>query len=331
MSRGYLRPACIAAAALSLSGCSAVQSALFPMAPDALRIWQIGAVMTGGGLFILILVCALTWIALRGSEPARRRLSGDRTVIAGGIVFPVVTLTALLIYGIWVMRATIAPAATAPQLRIDVTGELWWWRVAYAGEAGLRIADANEIRIPVGREVELRLATADVIHSFWVPSLSGKVDMIPGRANTLRLSADHPGVFRGQCAEYCGGAHARMALEVIAMPANAFDAWLASASGPAAEPASPEAQRGREVVLAAGCGSCHAIRGTPAEGRIGPDLTRVGARRFIAAGALPNTTANLAQFITDAQHLKPGTLMPAFRILKPDEAEASALYLAGLK
>jgi cytochrome c oxidase subunit 2 len=321
----------IALPVLPLGGCFGAQSVLAPIGPEAARIWQLGLLMLVGAALILLIVCAATWIAIRGSDRARRRLASDRTIVAGGIAFPVVTLTALLAYGVWVMRANLAPAATAPQLRIEVVGESWWWRIAYRDRRGARIADANEIRIPVGREIEFVLTTADVIHSFWVPSLGGKLDMIPGRQNSLRLRADQPGVYRGQCAEYCGGAHARMSLEVRAMPAAEFDAWLEAASGPAREPADETARRGRELFLAAGCGSCHAVRGTPAEGAIGPDLTIVGARRFIGAATLPTTPAHLAQFITDSQHLKPGNRMPPFRVFTPDELDAVALYLAGLK
>jgi cytochrome c oxidase subunit 2 len=314
-----------------LGGCSEVQSVLAPMGPDAARIWQLGALMTAGALAVLLIVCAATWVAMRGSEGARRGLAEDRTIMLGGIAFPVVTLTALLVYGVWVMRANIAPAATPPQLRVEVSGEMWWWRIAYIDWRGQRIADANEIRIPAGREVEFILTSPDVIHSFWVPNLGGKLDMIPGRTNTLRLTADRPGVYRGQCAEYCGGAHARMAFEVIAMPAAEFDTWLAAATDtPTAMPADPVPARGRELFLAAGCGSCHAISGT-SEGSIGPDLTRVGARRFIGAATLTTTPAHLALFIQDSQHLKPGNRMPPFRIFKPDELDAIALYLAGLK
>jgi cytochrome c oxidase subunit II len=314
-----------------LGGCSAVQSTLAPMGPEAARIWQLGAIMVLGAAIVMLIVCAALWIAMRGSDQARRRLAGNGAIIAGGIAFPAVALTALLAYGIWAMRASLAPAATSPQLRIAVTGELWWWRIAYPGPQGDSIAGANEIRIPVGREVEFTLKSADVIHSFWAPNLGGKLDMIPGRENRLRLKADQPGVYRGQCAEYCGGAHARMSLEIIAMPEAAFDAWLAAASRPAAEPADAAAQRGRDLFLASGCGACHAVRGTPADGAIGPDLTQVGARRFIAAATLPTTPANLAHFIENSQHLKPGNRMPPFRIFKPDELDAIALYLAGLK
>jgi cytochrome c oxidase subunit 2 len=321
----------LAAPAL-LGGCSGVQSALAPMGPDAARVWQLGALMTVGAAIVLLIVCAATWIALRGSDQARGRLASDRAIMLGGVAFPVVTLSALLVYGLWVMQATLAPAAaTSPALRVAVSGEMWWWRVAYLNGRDNPVLEANEIRIPVGRPVEFTLTSPDVIHSFWVPNLSGKLDMIPGRTNVLRLTADRPGVYRGQCAEYCGGAHALMAFEVIAMPAEAFDAWLAATERPAMQPADANARRGQELFLAAGCGGCHAVRGTQAAGTIGPDLTRVGARRFIAAASLPTTPANLALFIENNQHLKPGNRMPPFRIFQPDELDAIALYLAGLK
>ena len=331
MINRLIRCSQIALPVLMLCGCSGVQSALDPISPNAARIWQLGALMVIGAALILLIVCAALWIAMRGSDAARRRLSGNSAIIAGGIAFPVVVLTVLLAYSLWLMRTKIATAATQPQLRIEVTGEMWWWRVSYVGTQDRRVASANEIRIPVGREVAFTLKSADVIHSFWVPSLAGKLDMIPGRTNTLRVRADRPGTYRGQCAEYCGGAHARMAFDVIAMAGAEFDAWFATAAGSAAEPADPVAQRGRTLFLAAGCGACHAIRGTPAAGTIGPDLTRVGSRRSIAAASLPATPAHLAQFIEDGQQIKPGNRMPPFRVFKPDELDAIALYLAGLK
>jgi cytochrome c oxidase subunit 2 len=332
MNRILARSGGIAVLGLLPAGCSDVQSVLAPVGPDAARIWQLGVWMTIGAVVVLAIVCAATWIALRGSEAARRKLAGDGAIIGWGIVFPAVTLTVLLVCGVWVMRASMAPAAaTAPQLRIEVSGELWWWRIAYLDPQGNRIPGANEIRLPVGREVEFILTSPDVIHSFWIPNLSGKLDMIPGRTNRLRVRADHPGVYRGQCAEYCGGAHARMALEVVALPEAAFDAWLATAARPAAEPSAPQAQHGRDLLLTAGCGSCHTVRGTPANGVIGPDLTLLGERRMIAAATLPTTPMHLAHFIENSQELKPGNRMPPFRIFKPDELEAVAIYLAGLK
>jgi cytochrome c oxidase subunit II len=321
----------IALLGLLPGGCSGVQSALAPMGPDAASIWQLGAWMTVGAAAILGIVCAATWVALRGSDAARGRLASHRAIVGWGIAFPVVTLTALLVYGVLVMQARTAPAATEPQLRIAVSGELWWWRISYLTPEGSPIQSANEIRIPVGREVEFILTSPDVIHSFWIPNLGGKLDMIPGRTTRLRVRADHPGVYRGQCAEYCGGAHARMALEVVALPEAEFGAWLASAARPAAEPSEPEARRGQSLFLAAGCGACHMIRGTPAGGVTGPDLTRLGERRMIAAATLPTTPMHLAHFIENGQELKPGNRMPPFRIFKPDELEAVTIYLAGLK
>lgn len=314
-----------------LAGCSDVQSALAPMGAEAARITLLAHVLFAGAAVVMLVVLVAVGIAMHGPHNARRLLAADRTVLLGGIAFPVVTLTALLAYGVWVMRASIAPADAPATLRIEVVGEQWWWRLAYLDPQGGRFASANEIRVPVGREVEFTLRSADVIHSFWVPSLGGKVDMIPGRTNVLRATAARPGIYRGQCAEYCGGAHALMALEVIAMPEAEFAAWIAAEGGPAPEPTDAIGQRGRAVFLAAGCGSCHAIRGTPAAGTIGPDLSRIGARRFIAAATLPMTRANLARFVADGQHVKPGNGMPPFGVLSAAEIDAVSAYLASLK
>jgi cytochrome c oxidase subunit II len=323
-------PAPLACIILALGGCSGVQSSLDPAGPDASRIWLLGVVMVVGAAAILVAVCVALFLAIIGSDILRRRLASNGAIVAGGIVFPVVTLTILLICGLWVTRSTIAPAASPPQLQVDIVGEQWWWRIAYAPSSGPPVASANEIRIPVGRDVELRLTSADVIHSFWVPNIAGKLDMIPGRTTTLRLRADRTGRFRGQCAEYCGGAHALMALDIIVMPQSEFDAWLAGVAT-SGEPVDTVAQRGRAVFMAAGCGTCHAIRGTPANGRIGPDLSRIGERLSIAAHSLPNTPDAVARFIANSQHIKPGNRMPAFQFLKPDQIESLTRYLAGLR
>jgi cytochrome c oxidase subunit 2 len=179
--------------------------------------------------------------------------------------------------------------------------------------------------------VEFTLKSADVIHSFWLPSLGGKVDMIPGRVTRLRLMADRPGIFRGQCAEYCGGPHALMALEVVAMPAREFEEWLAWQASPAIEPADASARSGAALFVASGCGACHAIRGTPAAGVIGPDLTHIGARRSVGVDTLPMTQANVKRFIVDGQHIKPGNDMPPFRIFSEEQLEALSAYLVGLR
>jgi cytochrome c oxidase subunit 2 len=310
---------------------TAFQSVLAPMGPDAARIAALAGLLFAGAVVVMLIVVAALWVAMRGSAAARRHLAGDKAVLVGGIVFPVVTLSALLTYGLWVMRASIASSDISGSMHVEIVGEQWWWRVAYRDADGSRIDSANEIRIPAGREVVFTLKSADVIHSFWVPSLGGKVDMIPGRTHTLRLAADRPGIYRGQCAEYCGGAHAMMALEVVALPEAEFAAWLAAERAPAAEPADETGRKGRTLFLAGGCGACHAIRGTSAAGVVGPDLTRVGGRRFIAAATLPTSRDNLARFIADGQHVKPGNGMPPFRIFSAAELDAVATYLAGLK
>jgi cytochrome c oxidase subunit 2 len=215
-------------------------------------------------------------------------------------------------------------------LTIEVTGEQWWWRVAYRPGSMEPIASANEINIPAGETVSLVLRSADVIHSFWVPALGGKVDMIPGRITRLELKADRAGIYRGQCAEYCGGPHALMALPVRAMPPAEFNVWLEAQRVPA--PASKDQEvRGKELFLAAGCGGCHAIRGTEAQGTIGPDLTHLGSRLSVGIDTIPVNADTIARFISNGQHIKPGNRMPPFRIFSDEELAMLADYLAVLK
>lgn len=321
----------LASIPLLLVGCSDMQSVLAPTGPEAARIAHLTLLLIGGAGVVLFIVLLALWLALRGPSLARRTIAGERTVLVCGVAFPIVVLSGLLVYGVILMRANITAANAPDALRIEVVGEQWWWRVAYVGPGGERIESANEIRIPVGREIAFTLRSADVIHSFWVPNLAGKVDMIPGRTNMLRLVAEKPGIFRGQCAEYCGGPHALMALEVVAMPEAEFDAWLTETAKPAAEPTEAAAKRGQAVFIAAGCGSCHAVRGTVAAGVVGPDLSRIGERRSLAAATLPMTQANVALFIAAGQHVKPANLMPPFRIFSPSELDALAAYLVSLK
>jgi cytochrome c oxidase subunit 2 len=330
-------------ATLALAGCGGVQSALAPQGPEAARIALLADVLFAGAAAILLLVMVLTAVALYGPPALRRRLAVHRLVVIGGVAFPVVTVSALLIYGLLLMRAGeddpgLAAAAAAgeeggggPPIRIAVIGEQWWWRVVYQEADGRSFETANEIRIPVGRTIELELTSADVIHSFWVPKLAGKLDMIPGRTNRLRLAADTPGVSRGQCAEYCGGAHALMAFEVVALAEADFATWLERAAGPAAEPESAQQERGRDLFLSAGCGGCHTVRGTPADGTIGPDLTHVGGRLSLAAAILPNSPEAFADWIVDNQHIKPENRMPPFELLGEAEVAALAAYLSSLR
>ena len=316
--------------ALALAGCSERQSVLAAHGPEAERIALLAMVMFVVALAVMLVVLFALWLAARGSARQRAVLAGERTIRIGGIAFPAVTLTVLLGYGLWLMRESPAIEMQSA-LRIEVTGEQWWWRLGYRDKAGSAFAEANEIRIPVGEEVEFELRSADVIHSFWVPSLGGKLDMIPGRINRLRLKAQRAGVYRGQCAEFCGGPHALMALEIVALPKAEFEAWLAKGRHPARTPASEAGRRGAELFLQAGCGSCHTVRGIAAEGTIGPDLSRVGERRHLAAATIPGGRESLAKFIADGQKLKPGNLMPPFRLFTPPELDALAGYLESLK
>ncbi len=320
----------LAAAPFMLAACSERQSAMAAHGPEAERIALLAVIVFAGAVVVMFVVMSALWLAIRGSAGQRSALAGERAIRIGGIAFPVLTLTVLLGYGLWLMRESLA-LETQPALRVAVTGEQWWWRLGYRDRGGNAFAEANEIRIPVGVEVEFELHSADVIHSFWVPSLGGKLDMIPGRTNRLRLRAEHAGIYRGQCAEYCGGPHALMALEIVALPPAEFETWLAAGQRPAPTPRGGSERRGAELFLAAGCGGCHAVRGTAAEGMIGPDLSRVGERRFLAAATIPGGRENLARFIADGQKLKPGNLMPPFRLFSPAELDALAAYLASLK
>jgi cytochrome c oxidase subunit II len=288
-----------------------MQSILSAHGPAATAIAELAWVLFAGGAAILLAVLVLTAYAV-SARPAW--LAREGFIMAAGIAFPVLALSLLLGY-VYVMSGRMH-ADPSPTVRIEVVAEQWWWRIRYPG-----FETANEIRIPAGRPVELVLRSADVIHSFWVPSLAGKVDMIPGRDNRLRLIAQKAGEFRGQCAEFCGGPHAKMALHVIAQEAEQFETWIKNQL--------QEVQSGHALFLAR-CAVCHTVRGTGAAGTRGPDLTHVGSRRFIAAGTLPNTQGNLAAWIADSQHFKPGNLMPAMG-LSGEELQSLAVYLAGLQ
>jgi cytochrome c oxidase subunit II len=320
----------VTACALVLCGCEGVQSALAPQGPEAERVARLFWALTIGSAAILAGVVVLAAIALIGGAPTRRRLDNETVIIAGGIVFPVVTLTAVLVWSEIVMGANAARGDDSV-VRIGVVGERWWWRVVYRDAEGRRFESANELRIPVGRAVEIELTSADVIHSFWVPKLAGKLDMIPGRRNVLRLQADAPGAMRGQCAEYCGGPHALMSFHVVAMAEPEFARWLAREAGSAETPRESTAQQGHLLFMTSGCGGCHAVRGTAAVGTIGPDLTHVGGRMSLAAATLPNDEAAFARWIRDGQHIKPQNLMPPFGIFNESELAALSRYLVSLK
>jgi cytochrome c oxidase subunit II len=305
------------------------QSTLVVGGQSASAIATLSWVMFIGAAVILLLVVAFAALAIFGGE-RRAWIANRRFVIGFGIAFPAVTLSILLVYGLITSRQMLALGP--PDLRIEVVGEQWWWRINYLNADGqTTLTSANEIRVPAGRVVEFVLTTPNVIHSFWVPALGGKLDMIPGRANKYRLVADRPGVYRGQCAEYCGAQHALMAFYVVAMAEPEFDLWYARQVEAAPEPNVAFLKRGKSLFLQSGCGACHVVRGTPANGSIGPDLTHVGSRLSLAAGSYPNNVGTLAGWISSSQHLKPGNHMPSFGIFRGEELRAIAEYLESLK
>jgi cytochrome c oxidase subunit 2 len=304
--------------------------ALDPAAREAERIAELFWWMTGGSAVIWVVVVAMTIHAayLRREPIAAPR--ARRLVVLGGAVLPTIVLTALLVYGLAMLPPLLAPAAPGT-LRVHVTGEMWWWRIRYLPPDGEPADLANELWLPVGRAVELELETADVIHSFWVPDLAGKMDLIPGRRTRLRLQPTRTGTFRGVCAEYCGESHAYMLFTVRVVEEAEFARWLAGQRAPAQAPADPLAARGQEAFLASGCGACHAVRGTAADGRVGPDLTHVGGRATLAAGRLANEPEELVRWVARPGELKPGARMPGFHVLPEAELRAMAAFLEGLR
>ena len=246
-----------------------------------------------------------------------------------GVAITVVVLLASMIWTVEVLAQINSPARK-PALTIEITGHQWWWEARYlTAQADQTFTTANELHIPVGQPVLVKVMSADVIHSFWIPALTGKTDTIPGRVNLGWMQASRPGVFRGQCTEYCGEEHAKMALYAFAEPAAAFEAWRQGQLAPAATPTDPQALQG-QTVFNTHCGACHTVRGTPAGGAVGPDLTHIASRQTIASGILPNTPSALGGWISDPQTIKPGARMPATNLSGPD-LNAVVAYLGALK
>lgn len=277
--------------------------------------------MLGLSAIVLAIVGGiLIYIAVRGrgrsvddAEGLIDEESGQRWIWLGGVGLPLILLPIAFAFNMGSLAQLSNPSQAA--ITIEVTGHRWWWEVRYPDED---VVTANEIHIPVGQPVQLQLTSADVIHSFWVPQLHGKIDMVPGEVNSLRLQADDAGEYRGICAEFCGAQHARMQLVLVASPPEEFQAWLANQRQPAPEPASEITRRGQQVFLGSACVYCHTIRGTNASGEVGPDLTHLRSRRTLAAGTLLNTRGNLAGWILDPQHIKPGNLMPPTHLPSED-------------
>jgi len=294
----------------------------------ARAIETVSWVLFAGGLAIFAAVMLLlAWAVRRRGAPVRPAL----WILGGGVLFPGAVLAALFAWTL-PLNPVWKPVPPPGAVVVAVTAHMWWWEVRYRDAAtGAELLSANEIRIPAGRPVYLALSSADVIHSFWVPQLAGKMDMVPGRVQHLLMSADRPGTFRGQCAEFCGEQHARMALQVVALEPAAFDAWLAAQARPAMLPATPRQELGRQAFLANRCDACHTVRGAGDESRLGPDLTHVGGRLRLAAGTLPNTAEAREQWISHVQQLKPGARMPSYDRLDATTLAAIADWLGSLQ
>lgn len=298
--------------------------------------------------WLMFWVCSAVFVlvmaALAGAllRPRRRRESDQPAAfppeshrrmtrwVGGAVATTVVLLFVLLVASVGTGRALeslSAPRAPA----VKITGHQWWWQVEYEDPIpGRSVATANEIHIPTGRPVHVRLASSDVIHSFWVPSLHGKRDLIPGHDTEIWIQADRPGVYRGQCAEFCGHQHALMGLLVIAEPPARFDAWYGAQLQPAALPKTWQQQKGRQLVETLPCALCHNVQGTQASGKTGPDLTHLASRRTLAAGTLPNTPGDLAGWLLDPQTIKPGNHMPA-NSMASEDLQALLAYLEILR
>ncbi|WP_104203855.1 cytochrome c oxidase subunit II [Billgrantia saliphila] len=318
-----------------LAACEGPQSALDPAGSAAELIARLWWPTLFVAVLVTLLVLALLAVAIfrahkrNAALPLSARQSRN-LVIAGGIILPLAATIPFALSSFSIGRTIDAPLPDNA-MTVEVIGKLWWWEVHYLDEAGDRIATtANEIHIPVGEPVRFLLKSDNVIHSFWVPNLQGKTDMIPGRTNVTSMTANEPGVYRGQCAEYCGTQHALMAFLLVAEEPEAFDDWLAGQRQPAAAPETDAQARGHDVFLDAGCAACHTIRGTPANGEIGPDLTHIASRRTLAGATVPNRTGHLGGWITDPQHVKPGNKMPPSE-LTPEELKTLLGYLESLE
>lgn len=338
---GLLRAVVTSGLGLALASCSGtgVQSALDPQGPQASRIADLW--------WVLLVICVVVFVAVVTAlaialAPRRNRVVDDvsptreaaaRRTIGVAVVLTVVILLGLVGYSAAVGRAiSTFPMAADRPITIDIIGHQWWWEVRYVdGEAYRTFTTANELRLPVGRPAIIRGMSRDVIHSFWVPNLHGKVDFIPGRITTLWLQADAAGEWRGQCAEFCGLQHAKMSLDVIAESPDEFEAWReASWSRGRVPPADDLTARGEAVFVSAQCAMCHTVRGTSARATAGPDLTRIGSRTSLAAGSVPNTRGHLAAWILDPQQIKPGSFMPPTPLAAYD-LQALLAYLESLR
>jgi cytochrome c oxidase subunit 2 len=277
-------------------------------------------------LVVGVLVVTLTRDRGRPGDPDPPQVHGNRTLEITWTVLPALTLLVMFVLAVRTMQTVNAEPA-AP-LRVQVIGHQWWWEFRYPD---LGVVTANELVVPVNRPVRLDLTAADVIHSFWVPQVGWKKDAIPGRTNTIFVQVDQPGTYDGTCTEYCGTQHAWMRIRLVAQAPDAFDGWTKAQQQPPPAPSDPAAQHGAQLFASSSCVNCHAIAGTNATARVGPDLSHVGSRTIIGAGVLDTSPDSLARWVRDPQSIKPGVLMPAYPNFSDADLAALASYLSGLK
>ena len=310
-------------------------NSIFSTATEAAaRITHLTWFMIITATIVYVVVIAIMIIAAnrnRQRNPTDVDLSnpGTRWVIIGGLIMPALIMGAVFIVSLGAMGRARNPRAV---VRIDITGHQWWWEARYRfPDLPDQFATANEIHVPVGAPVRLVLTSADVIHSFWVPQLQGKIDLIPGDTNEVRLNVQRAGTYRGACSEFCGMQHAKMGMLVIAEDSTTFRKWARDQIAEARAPIDSLAMEGKHLFESGPCSLCHMVRGTSAKATVGPELTHVGSRSTIAAVALPNSYGNLEAWIANAQSLKPGAKMPTLTQFNGEQLRAMAAYVASLK
>jgi cytochrome c oxidase subunit II len=316
------------------AGCEGNQSMFNPQGPAARSIAGFGWLLIGISIAVYVAVLvALGWALVRRRRPDDDQPAATNQLtlaIASAVAVTAATLVTLTISSEAVGRSLTTPTGPGA-ITADVIGHQWWWEFQYRDVSPQDfVTSPNELHIPVGTNVVLKAQSRDVIHSFWVPNLQGKRDLIPGQVTSVWIQADKPGVYRGQCAEFCGHQHAKMAFVVVAEPMGAFLEWIRNQRQPAVEPATNEQRRGRELFMQSTCVTCHTIRGTDAGSRVGPELTHVGSRMTVGAGTLPNTREHLEQWVSNPQQVKPGIRMPASPLSR-DDLELVITYLRSLR
>jgi cytochrome c oxidase subunit 2 len=335
-------------ALLFLPGCRYAQSTFNAHGPAAHRIGNLAMFMT----VVFVVTIIVMWVLIAYAATRRRgslaehapidTKGGEGWIAIGGILIPLIVLTLIFVLGLGLMRdfpihgvhgaSHQAEMSRSMKPDIRIIGHQWWWEIQYLNDnVSKEFTTANELHLPVGRPVNIEVETHDVMHSFWVPALHGKVDLIPGRPNYIRLVASQPGQYIGQCAEYCGMEHARMHILAIAQDPGDYEAWLEAQRKPAAEPTDLEAIAGEQIFLSGPCSMCHTVRGTIAGGRVAPDLTHIGGREMIAANSYMNNDAYLEAWITHAQSLKPGAEMPDITAFSGEQLHQLVTYLRQLQ